>query len=53
NLIPLVNYGVKAMSMGFIIGEDSPVVWRGLMESVVIVSTPQDIALVDARKGAN
>ncbi|CAG8610668.1 5252_t:CDS:2, partial [Scutellospora calospora] len=64
NLIPLVNYGVKAMSMGFIIGEDSPVVWRGLMENdestsaitssgIVIVSTPQDIALVDARKGAN
>ncbi|CAG8533824.1 22878_t:CDS:2 [Racocetra persica] len=32
-LIPLVNYGVKAMSMGFIISEDSPVVWRGLMGS--------------------
>lgn len=28
---PLVNYGVKCMSMGFLIGEKSPVVWRGLM----------------------
>ncbi|EZA46718.1 hypothetical protein DMN91_005532 [Ooceraea biroi] len=28
---PLVNYGVKCMSMGFLIGEASPVVWRGLM----------------------
>ncbi|KAF0467199.1 P-loop containing nucleoside triphosphate hydrolase protein [Gigaspora margarita] len=105
DLIPLANFGVKAMSMGFLVGEDSPIVWRGLMESlniflltilvmkalqqllhqvqwgeldllvidmppgtgdtqltisqqivldgVVIVSTPQDIALVDARKGAN
>ncbi|CAG8484331.1 11403_t:CDS:2 [Gigaspora rosea] len=92
DLIPLANFGVKAMSMGFLVGEDLPIVWRGLMETlqqllhqvqwgeldllvidmppgtgdtqltisqqivldgVVIVSTPQDIALVDARKGAN
>lgn len=94
DLIPLANFGVKAMSMGFLVGEDSPIVWRGLMvmkalqqllhqvqwgeldllvidmppgtgdtqltisqqivlDGVVIVSTPQDIALVDARKGAN
>ncbi|CAI2164156.1 10896_t:CDS:2 [Funneliformis geosporum] len=94
NLIPLVNYGVKAMSMGFMVGEESPIVWRGLMvmkalqqllhqvhwdeldllvidmppgtgdtqltisqqielSGVVIVSTPQDIALIDAKKGAN
>lgn len=32
NLIePLVNYGVKCMSMGFLIDEKSPVIWRGLM----------------------
>ncbi|MCJ1417353.1 hypothetical protein MMC32_003696 [Xylographa parallela] len=30
-LIPLTNYGVKAMSMGFLVDEQSPVVWRGLM----------------------
>ena len=30
-LVPLTNYGVKAMSMGFLVGEDAPVVWRGLM----------------------
>ncbi|CAG8784813.1 11966_t:CDS:2, partial [Gigaspora margarita] len=95
DLIPLANFGVKAMSMGFLVGKDSPIVWRGLTESdesistiassstmgkldllvidmppgtgdtqltisqqivldgIVIVSTPQDIALVDARKGAN
>ncbi|KAI9807584.1 MAG: hypothetical protein M1825_005524 [Sarcosagium campestre] len=30
-LIPLSNYGVKSMSMGYLVNEDSPVVWRGLM----------------------
>ncbi|KAF2895987.1 hypothetical protein ILUMI_10187 [Ignelater luminosus] len=28
---PLVNYGVKCMSMGFLIAEGAPVIWRGLM----------------------
>ncbi|XP_011500580.1 PREDICTED: iron-sulfur protein NUBPL [Ceratosolen solmsi marchali] len=28
---PLLNYGIKCMSMGFLIDEKSPVVWRGLM----------------------
>ncbi|KAL7303572.1 hypothetical protein TKK_0003729 [Trichogramma kaykai] len=28
---PLVNYGVKCMSMGFLIDKKSSVVWRGLM----------------------
>jgi ATP-binding protein involved in chromosome partitioning len=93
-LIPLTNYGVKCMSMGFLVGEDAPVVWRGLMvmkalqqllhqvdwgqldllvidmppgtgdvqltisqqvvvNGAVIISTPQDIALIDAVKGVN
>ncbi|KAJ3109541.1 hypothetical protein HDU97_005198 [Phlyctochytrium planicorne] len=30
-LIPMINYGVKCMSMGFLIDEGAPVVWRGLM----------------------
>lgn len=30
-LIPLSNYGIKSMSMGYLIGESTPVVWRGLM----------------------
>ncbi|XP_006116420.2 iron-sulfur cluster transfer protein NUBPL isoform X2 [Pelodiscus sinensis] len=90
---PLKNYGIACMSMGFLIEESAPVVWRGLMvmsavekllrqvdwgqldylvidmppgtgdvhlsvsqnipvTGAVIVSTPQDIALLDARKGA-
>ncbi|PPJ53351.1 hypothetical protein CBER1_00955 [Cercospora berteroae] len=30
-LVPLTAYGVKAMSMGFLIPQNSPVAWRGLM----------------------
>lgn len=93
-LEPMENYGIKAMSMGFMVAEDQPVVWRGPMvmgalqqmlsdvmwgpldilvvdmppgtgdaqltisqntplSGAVIVSTPQDIALLDARKGLN
>ncbi len=91
-LEPMQNYGVKAMSIGFLIKEDTPMIWRGPMvigaleqmmrdvnwgdldvlvvdmppgtgdaqltlaqrvplAGAVIVSTPQDIALLDARKG--
>ena len=93
-LAPLAKYGLKAMSMGFLVPEDTPVIWRGPMvmgaieqmlrdvdwgeldvlvvdmppgtgdaqltlaqrvtlAGAVIVSTPQDIALIDARKGLN
>lgn len=30
-LIPLMNYGLKAMSMGFLVPPDNAIVWRGLM----------------------
>ncbi|GAA0590375.1 Mrp/NBP35 family ATP-binding protein [Caenispirillum bisanense] len=91
-IVPLRNHGVTVMSIGFMVEEDSPVVWRGPMvvgaleqllrdvewgeldvmivdmppgtgdtqltmsqrvplAGAVIVSTPQDIALLDARKG--
>jgi ATP-binding protein involved in chromosome partitioning len=93
-LKPLENYGVKCMSMGFLVPEDSPMIWRGPMVSsalqqmlrdvdwgvldvllvdmppgtgdaqltmsqqvplagAIIISTPQDISLLDARKGLN
>ncbi|MFO1154777.1 MAG: Mrp/NBP35 family ATP-binding protein [Rhodospirillales bacterium] len=93
-LDPMEAYGVKAMSMSFLVEEETPIVWRGPMvqsaleqmmrdvawgpldvmvvdmppgtgdtqltmaqrvplAGAVIVSTPQDIALVDARKGLN
>ena len=91
-LDPMENYGVKVMSIGFMIDEETPMIWRGPMvqsaleqmmrdvnwgeldvlvvdmppgtgdaqltmaqrvplTGAVIVSTPQDIALLDARKG--
>jgi ATP-binding protein involved in chromosome partitioning len=96
-LIPLKAFGLAVMSMGFLVDEDMPIVWRGPMvtqalnqmlfdvawnidgdldvliidmppgtgdvqltmaqqvpmSGAVIVSTPQDLALIDARKGLN
>ncbi|WP_417408683.1 P-loop NTPase [Hoeflea sp.] len=93
-LIPLEGHGLKVMSMGFMVDEDTATVWRGPMimqaltqmlreaawgeldvlivdmppgtgdaqltmaqnvplAGAVIVSTPQDLALIDARKGLN
>jgi ATP-binding protein involved in chromosome partitioning len=91
---PMANHGIKVMSMGFLIDEETPMIWRGPMvmsaitqllrdvawgeldvlvcdlppgtgdtqltmaqnvplSGAVIVSTPQDIALLDAKKGLN
>jgi ATP-binding protein involved in chromosome partitioning len=30
-LVPLTSYGIKTMSMGFLVPQDSPIAWRGLM----------------------
>ena len=91
-IIPMTNHGLQVMSIGFLVGEDTPMVWRGPMVTqalsqllhstrwqdidylivdmppgtgdiqltltqrvpvagAVIVTTPQDIALLDAKKG--
>lgn len=39
-ILPLTNFGVRVMSMGFLIDEDAPVVWRGPM----IMKTIQQFA---------
>ncbi|MCH5318180.1 MAG: Mrp/NBP35 family ATP-binding protein [Paramuribaculum sp.] len=93
-IIPLEKYGVKILSIGFLVDKDNALVWRGGMASnalkqliteadwgeldyflidmppgtsdihltlvqtvpitgVVIVSTPQQVALADARKGVS
>ncbi len=93
-LIPLENYGIKLMSIGFILDSEAPTIWRGPMvmkaleqmfngvewseldyliidlppgtgdaqltlaqssklSGSIIISTPQDVALTDARKGIN
>ncbi len=44
NLIqPLENFGIKAMSMGFLIDEDAPVVWRGPMIMKTIQQFAQNV----------
>jgi ATP-binding protein involved in chromosome partitioning len=89
---PMMSHGLQAMSIGFLIDQDTPMIWRGPMVTqaldqllhqtrwdnldylvldlppgtgdiqltlaqkvpvtgAVIVTTPQDIALLDARKG--
>ena len=93
-LAPIEAYGLKVMSMGFLVDEETPMIWRGPMvmsalsqmlkdvawgdldvlvvdmppgtgdaqltmaqqvplAGAIIVSTPQDLALIDARKGLN
>jgi len=92
SLEPIVGHGIQAMSIGFMIDDETPMIWRGPMVTqaleqlltdtqwkdldyliidlppgtgdiqltlaqkvpltgAVIVTTPQDIALLDARKG--
>ncbi len=92
SLMPMLSHGLQAMSIGFLIDADTPMIWRGPMVTqaldqllhqtkwdnldylvvdlppgtgdiqlslaqnvpvtgAVIVTTPQDIALLDARKG--
>lgn len=57
-MIPVTNYGIKCMSMGFLVSKDSAVVWRGLMVMQAIerllrqvVWGPLDILLVDMPPG--
>ena len=93
-LRPMANYGIKCMSIGFLVAEDTAMIWRGPMvmqaleqmmrdvewgeldvllcdlppgtgdaqltmaqrvplTGAVIVSTPQDIALLDVSRGIN
>jgi len=90
-IIPLLNYGVKVISIGLLVDDEAPVIWRGPMASgavkqfmsdvdwgeldylifdmppgtgdiqltlvqtipltaAVIVTTPQEVSLIDARK---
>ncbi len=91
-MLPLENYGIKLMSIGFLIDDENPVIWRGPMASgalkqfmsdvewgeldylvydlppgtgdiqltlvqtiplsgAIIVTTPQEVSLIDAKKG--
>lgn len=57
-LEPLTNYGVRCMSMGFLVGETAPVVWRGLLvmrgiEQLLrqVAWAPLDVLIVDMPPG--
>lgn len=36
-MVPIENYGVKCMSMGFLVPENSPIVWRAPMVCLLVV----------------
>jgi len=42
-MVPLENFGVKVMSIGFLIDEDAPVIWRGPMASGAIKQFMSDV----------
>lgn len=43
SLVPLERFGVKVMSMGFLVDEDTPVVWRGPMVMKTIQQFAQNV----------
>jgi len=94
SLVPINQYGIQCMSIGFLVDEETPMIWRGPMvtsaiktfsqkvlwndldfiivdmppgtgdtqltfsqeikvDGVIIVSTPQEIALLDVKRGIN
>jgi ATP-binding protein involved in chromosome partitioning len=44
SLVPLERYGVKVMSMGFLVDDNTPVVWRGPMIMKTIQQFVQNVA---------
>jgi ATP-binding protein involved in chromosome partitioning len=42
-IVPIENFGVRTMSMGFLIDEDTPVVWRGPMIMKTIQQFAQNV----------
>ncbi len=42
--IPFENHGIKAMSMGFLINEEMPVIWRGPMVMTAVKQLFKDVA---------
>jgi ATP-binding protein involved in chromosome partitioning len=42
-MIPVENFGVKLMSMAFLVGEDDPIIWRGPMVHKVLTQLWEDV----------
>ena len=49
-IVPLERYGVKLISLGFLVERDAPAIWRGPI--VTKITTPQEVAIGDALRGA-
>lgn len=43
-MIPIENYGVKCMSMGFLVDKDAPIVWRGPMVMSALQKMSREVA---------
>lgn len=43
SLVPMENFGIKTMSMGLLVDEDTPVVWRGPMVNKTIQQFAQNV----------
>ena len=48
-IVPIERYGVKVMSLGFLMDVDQPVIWRGPMVMKAVEQFLQDVALGQAR----
>ena len=42
-LIPLENHGIKCMSIGFLVAEDAPTIWRGPMVMSALEQMLRDV----------
>ena len=43
-MLPLENYGLKVMSMGFLVDEETPMIWRGPMVMSALMQMLRDVA---------
>lgn len=50
-MVPMENYGVKCMSIGFLVDKDSPIVWRGPMVNKLLVGFCLFLSLVRSMVG--
>ena len=48
-IVPIERYGVKVMSLGFLMDVDQPVIWRGPMVMKAVEQFLQDVAWGNAR----
>ncbi|MCB9778270.1 MAG: Mrp/NBP35 family ATP-binding protein [Alphaproteobacteria bacterium] len=46
-IVPMENYGIKAMSIGFLVDDSEPIIWRGPMVMGVVRQFLQDVAWGD------